>query len=131
MHSIHGFDPTDLSSKTRVDAIAPAAMLIIVEPCVAIISVCLPTMGPALQDLASYSTIEYLKMICRIKTAVAPQRPPSVERAMVYTPSGWREEPTRVRDGVLDSLSLRDVESGSLENMPLEPAMARGRWMSV
>ncbi|KAL8808036.1 MAG: hypothetical protein Q9182_000314 [Xanthomendoza sp. 2 TL-2023] len=103
-------------------------MLIIVEPCVAIISVCLPTMGPALQDLASYSTIEYLKMICRIKTAVAPQRPPSVERAMVYTPSGWRER--RSRDGVLDSLNLGDAEAGSLENMPLEPAMTRGRWMS-
>ncbi|KAI4239880.1 MAG: hypothetical protein L6R40_005432 [Gallowayella cf. fulva] len=136
--STGGLSPI-LTIQTPTDAIVPAAMLIIVEPCVAIISVCLPTMGPALQDIASYSTIEYLKMICRIKTAVAPNRPPSVERAAAHSSFGSREPGVAglglaSREDPLDAILLmieRSPECSSLEDMPMKPAMARGRWVSI
>ncbi|KAL8725005.1 MAG: hypothetical protein Q9166_007628 [cf. Caloplaca sp. 2 TL-2023] len=77
-----------LSFRIRTaDAIVPAVILIIVEPCVAIISVYVPTIAPSLQDVASYSIIEYLNKVCRIQTAVG-NRPSSVEQAMICTPTG-------------------------------------------
>ncbi|KAL9009474.1 MAG: hypothetical protein Q9180_009398, partial [Flavoplaca navasiana] len=121
------------------DAIAPAAKLIIIEPCVAIICVGLPTIGPALQDIAAYSTIEYFKMIRRIKDAVDSERSPSVERAKVYTPMAMREHKfDRPIMGLPWASELLDEDSGeispssgTLGDIPEKPAMARGRWSSV
>ncbi|CAL8582426.1 hypothetical protein XPA_008090 [Xanthoria parietina] len=140
MSSIHGFKTKDLSY-----AIAPAAMLVIVEPCLAVICVCLPTIAPALQDIASYSTIEYLKMICRIKTAVAPQRSPSTERAEIYTPvdrSGEKIyghrcgvspdlESQLQEDDEEEEARQREGSQRSLEEIPEKAVMVRGRWASV
>ena len=122
------------------DYIAPIFMLLVVEPCIAIICICLPTIAPALQDITSYSTIEYLKMVCRIKTAVALERSPSVERAEVYTPTVMRERNRSLPVLGLPWVSelLKDEESviasapsESLGEIPEKPIMARGRWMSV
>ena len=121
------------------DAIAPAAKLIIIEPCVAIICVGLPTIRPALQDLAAYSTIEYLKLILWIKTAVDPERSSSVERAEVYSPTAMREHKfDRPIMGLPWASELLDEESGEilassdhLGDLPEKPVMAGGRWSSV
>lgn len=156
MASIHGFDPQDLSCLLfllptnhinnnplmffdTADAIAPAAKLIIVEPCVAIICVSLPTIGPALQDTAAYFTIEYLKMIRRIKDAVAPERSPSVERAKVDTPMAMREHKfDRPIMGLPWASELLEEDSekispssDTLGGIPERPLMARGRLSSV
>ncbi|KAL8751151.1 MAG: hypothetical protein Q9199_006610 [Rusavskia elegans] len=131
-----------LTPSNPTDAIAPAAMLIIVEPCVAIICVCLPTIVPALQDIASYSTIEYLKTICRIRTAVASERSPSVERAEVYTPIdrsgkkiyGHRSAISPDLESQLQEENgeeEREISQSPLEEIPEKPVMARGRWVSV
>lgn len=120
-------------------------MLVIVEPCLAVICVCLPTIAPALQDIASYSTIEYLKMICRIKTAVAPQRSPSTERAEIYTPvdrSGEKIyghrcgvspdlESQLQEDDEEEEARQREGSQRSLEEIPEKAVMVRGRWASV
>lgn len=133
-----------LTPSDPTDAIAPAAMLIIVEPCVAIICVCLPTIAPGLQDIASYSTIEYLKMVCRIKTAVASERIPSVERAEVDTPidrSGKRiyghrctispDLESQLQEEEENGEGEREISQSSLGEIPEKPVMARGRWVSV
>ncbi|KAL9629840.1 MAG: hypothetical protein Q9204_005049 [Flavoplaca sp. TL-2023a] len=127
------------STNDEHHAIAPAAKLIIIEPCVAIICVCLPTIRPALQDIAAWSTIEYFKMIRRIKDAVAPESSPSVERAKVYTPMAMREDKfDRPIMGLPWASELLEEDSGEispssdrLEDIPEKPVMAMGHWSSV
>ncbi|KAL8993560.1 MAG: hypothetical protein Q9169_006256 [Polycauliona sp. 2 TL-2023] len=123
------------------DDIAPIAILLVVEPCIAIIFICLPTIGPALQDIASYSTIEYKKFMCRIKMASEPERSPSVQRAEIYAPidkSGTRIYEVAYgfsSDSEAQSVDEedrpRELWQDSLEHMPEKPAMARGKWSSV
>ncbi|KAI4107060.1 MAG: hypothetical protein LQ339_002756 [Xanthoria mediterranea] len=130
-----------LTACNPTDAIAPAAMLVIVEPCLAVICVCLPTIAPALQDIASYPTIEYLKMICQIKTAVAPERSPSTERAEIYTPVDRRggkiyghrcgvspdPESQLQEDDEEEEAGQREGSQMSLGQIPEKAVMARGR----
>ncbi|KAL9578252.1 MAG: hypothetical protein Q9212_005830 [Teloschistes hypoglaucus] len=68
------------------DTVAESAILIVVEPCVAIISACIPTLAPAYRDMTSWSIIEYKKMVCRLTNTAfepEPKRSSSVERAVV------------------------------------------------
>ncbi|KAL9597902.1 MAG: hypothetical protein Q9219_004855 [cf. Caloplaca sp. 3 TL-2023] len=95
------------------NTIINSAILIVVEPCVAIISICLPTMMPALRDLASYTTIEYLKAICRIKTAFQKEGQ-SGEQAMIHE-SSREDTEYRVPDCRLGSCPRGQLHDGFFE----------------
>ena len=126
---------------TITDTVVPSAILIIAEPCVAIISICLPTMLPVLRDLASWSTIEYKKMMCRIKTALDGQNPPDSERILAPAVVEGRDTTTarvcKVRlasrqervDGMVE-ISC-GYEEGDEGVFPTKPVLIRGRVMSV
>ncbi|KAL8667139.1 MAG: hypothetical protein Q9168_007334 [Polycauliona sp. 1 TL-2023] len=123
------------------DTIVPIEILLVIEPCIAIIGICLPTIGPALQDIASYSTIEYKKMMCRIKMATERERSPSVERAEIYAPidkSGMRIyehlqdlSPDVESQSLIEQERARKISQHSLMELPEKPAMARLKWSSV
>lgn len=115
--AIHTFDASDISctstsgqvrlddrlstsSLVLSDTIARSAILIVVEPCVAIISACIPTLAPAYRDTKSWSIIEVKKMFCRLTHTVfvfEPERPSSVERAVVDDAPMSEREPKTAR----------------------------------
>lgn len=118
MSSIHGFKTKDLSCP----------------------SLFLPSLAPpsCLHPVTS-------QMICRIKTAVAPQRSPSTERAEIYTPvdrSGEKIyghrcgvspdlESQLQEDDEEEEEGQREGSQGSLGEIPEKAVMVRGRWASV
>lgn len=147
--AVQTFDPLDISctlasvgfgladrlgSSLQVlpDTLVESAILIIVEPCVAIVSACIPTLAPAVRDMTSWSIIEYKKMILRItNTQFEPDRPLSVERATVEELPMFEgmKQPIRPRLGVrYDSLDILFDFSRRLsgEKRDLKSEHARG-----
>ncbi|KAL8825460.1 MAG: hypothetical protein Q9170_007783 [Blastenia crenularia] len=126
------FDYTDLSY-----TIAISATMIIAEPCVAIISICLPTTLPVIRDARSYSIIEYKKMMLRITTVLEgrPPSPPLPKRAMTEDSATKGRAPVYggVRggsgDGIVEVSSA--YEDGDEDSYPVEPVRVQGRLMSV
>ncbi|KAL8764111.1 MAG: hypothetical protein Q9184_000253 [Pyrenodesmia sp. 2 TL-2023] len=131
--SISTFDTADLSY-----TLTTAALLVVVEPCVAIISVCLPGIQPVLSDIASYLTIEHMKMGARIQTAINRESASDVETAMVYN-APWRppSPTTKSRPGYQQehggqvTEASSDYEDGDEDLYPDGPVMIRGRLMNV
>ncbi|KAL8933472.1 MAG: hypothetical protein Q9216_006349 [Gyalolechia sp. 2 TL-2023] len=119
------------------DTIRTWAILVISEPCVAIISICLPTTLPVLRDIASYTTIEYKKALCRITTVLEEIRPSSEQVTMevsetrsnvpLHTPQlGIRHAPA---DEIIEVSS--EYEDGDESTFPTKPIFIGGRMMSV
>ncbi|KAL8919706.1 MAG: hypothetical protein Q9208_006659 [Pyrenodesmia sp. 3 TL-2023] len=120
------------------DTIAAAVLLIVVEPCVAIISICLPAIQPILQDIATWSTIQCTKTVAWIQTAINGESAPDVAMAMVYDESSRppsaatqpRPQCQKKHDGQVIEASS-DYEDGDEDFYPDGPVMIKGRLMNV
>lgn len=117
------------------DTITTATLLIIVEPCVAIISVCLPGIQPIPRDIASWSIIEYMKIVARFQTAMHGERASDVEIADIplEPPSPATKPRQQYQEGnggeVIEASS--DYEDGDEDLYPDGPVMIKGRLMNV
>lgn len=134
---------TTTHESVRVDTITTSATLIMVEPCVAIISICLPTIHPVLRDLIAWSTIEYLKMLYRIKRVIQGDlletpKTDDVERAEVEPMSSRsasrefspkRRHQQECSEDVIETSS--DYELGDEYVFPDKPVVIKGQVMYV
>ncbi|KAL8896769.1 MAG: hypothetical protein Q9207_007546 [Kuettlingeria erythrocarpa] len=136
--SISAFNPADLSY-----TITTVILLIVAEPCVAMISICLPGIQPVLQDIAAYSTIEYLKMLCRIRTVVGAGNSCDARiSARKYDARRYSTRPSPSTTGPKSRYQRKEhageavevsigYEDGDEELYPDGPVIIRGRVMDV
>ncbi|KAI4175543.1 MAG: hypothetical protein LQ346_008056 [Caloplaca aetnensis] len=123
------------------DSISTVFLVVVVEPCVAIISVCLPGIQPVLQDIAAYSTIEYLKMLCRIRTFFGAGNLCDARTAGKYNAPRYTTRPSPAtepkcgcqrREHGCEAIEVSiGYEDGDEELYPDGPVIIRGRVMDV